>query len=145
MRQSLRDAGKHVPRSNKDTEIAYTELKNINTGEGYEEPKGEIEKVIPTEDSVVKLVSSNVYTYIGAGDEPPHMINYMGIQKFVRGQAIEVSPNVAEKIRNHRCFVKGEVDQESMFKNDELEKAKVSLQRKEDELTDAKTKLLNRA
>jgi hypothetical protein len=141
MREELREAGKPVPRSNKDLEIAYAEFKGMVTGNGVpeQEPKGVIKPV-------VKLVSSNIYTYIGAGDEPPHMINFMGLQNFVRGQPTEVNnPEVIEKVSHHACFVKGEADTELMFKNDELEKKKADEQRHIDACTQIEAERGNKA
>ena len=40
---------------------------------------------------IVELVSTNIWTYIGSGDEPPYMINFMSKQRFVRGDPVEVT------------------------------------------------------
>jgi len=95
--------------------------------------------------SIVKLASTNIYTYIGSGDEPPHMINFMGMQKFIRGQAVEVkNPVVIDKINSHRCFVKGKVDQEKLFESDEKEKARADEQRNIDQQTQARIDRVNK-
>jgi hypothetical protein len=135
MRQALRDAGKHVPRSNEDLEKAYNEA--FSRGEVMDKPIAQVEPpLLPEEEpktNIVKLASDNVWTYIGAGDTPPHMINFMGMEKFIRGQAKEVTnPKVIEKMLVSPCFVKGKVDQDLLFARDEEARQKAEKQREED-------------
>lgn len=131
MRQKLREAGHHVPRSNEETIEAYNKAfgaEDTQCGPSEATPVKEVESA-----QVIKLVSTNLWTYIGAGDTPPHMINFMGMQKFIRGQAVEVThPDVLEKIKHNPCFVKGKVDQEILFKRDEEARERVEKQRFED-------------
>lgn len=78
-------------------------------------------------------LDGDVYTYVGAGDTPPHMIKFLGIQNFIRGQATVVThPEVLDKIKNHPCFVKGEADQDVMFASDEAAAKEAQDRRDED-------------
>lgn len=124
MRKFLREKNIHVPRNNADVVEAYNKA------------FGEDKKEQP----IVKIASSNIYTYIGSGDEPPHMINFMGMQKFVRGIPVEVSPEVAKKIKNNRSFVKGKYDMELAFENDQNEKEKADKRRELDRQIDLAAK-----
>jgi len=113
-RHALKEAGKEVPRSNEDVEAAYYAMI------GEEKP----------------VAASNEVTYVGAGENPPHMIDFMGLQKFVRGQPVEVfNPVVLEKVKRHRCFVFGRVDQDELFKQDDEARAIADKQRRDDERT----------
>jgi len=123
MRAALKEAGKDVPRSNEDVEKAYLEM----TVEDRPKPEGEL------------------VTYIGSGDEPPHMIDFMGRQKFVRGQSILVTdPVVLAKIPTHKCFVFGEVNQDELFKQDDLAKKRAAKQRQLDAEKQAEAILRNK-
>jgi hypothetical protein len=74
-----------------------------------------------------------VYTYVGKGEGSPSIINLMGKQQFVRGKAQEVTdPEILAKIDGMSTFVKGEADQETLFKIDEEAKAAADAQRKAD-------------
>lgn len=127
MRVKLKEAGVTCPVSNADVVKKFNEAFSPNIMVGP--PPQDMEVIAP----VVKLVSSNIYTYIGSGDEPPHMINFMGLQNFVRGTAIEVTnPDVIAKIQNNPSFVKGEYDSDLMFESDEKEKKRAGEQRKSD-------------
>ena len=124
MREAIRAAGQHVPRSNEDVKAAYKALTDSTDN-----------KELPNNDGkVVTLVNKNIYTYVGAGDEPPHMINFMGLQKFVRGKEVEVTnPEILAKIDGNPSFIKGKADPEKMFENDEKAKKKADAQRFEDQ------------
>jgi len=112
MREALKAANITCPVSNKDVIEAYNKAFNKE---------------------VVTLASSNIYTYIGQGDEPPHMINFMGRQQFIRGTPTEVTDmGVINKIRTNPCFVAGKVDQSELFARDEAAKKQVEKQRMED-------------
>lgn len=79
-----------------------------------------------------------VYTYIGGGADSPRIINFMGRQKFVRGQATKVTePALLEKLKGHPTFVEGEADEETLFKIDEEGKAEEDAQRAQDKITNA--------
>lgn len=86
--------------------------------------------------------SGKIFTYVGAGDTPPHRIEFMGLQRFVRGQPTEViNPVVLRGIIGNPSFVEGEVDQDTLFNADEVESKKAEEQRKADKrLNDAFTK-----
>lgn len=74
-----------------------------------------------------------LFTYIGAGEDPPRKINFMGIQEFVRGKAVEVSDKlVLSKLKAHPCFVEGEVEMEKLHTQDEEAVSKADQRRKED-------------
>jgi len=126
MREKMKADGHSTPRSNEDLIEAYNRIYAVETP---------IEPSV-VEPSVVTLVSSNIYTYIGQGDSPPHLINFMGRQQFVRGTATEVTdPAVLAKIDGNGCFVKGQVDQSLMFERDEEAKKKAQAQREQDQIT----------
>ena len=130
MREKLRAAGVHVPRANLEVEKAYSMLSDEDT---------RVEDA--AEKQQIKLVSSNIYTYVGKGDTPPHRINFIGLQWFTRGEAVEVKNiEVLEKVRNNDSFRKGKVDMDEFYKFDELEAKKAELQRKQDRITDAEAK-----
>ena len=66
-----------------------------------------------TADAAVETVA-----YVGYGDEPPHMIDFLGVQRMVRGQKYpisEINPSALEKMQGHRCFVFGDFDSDDMF------------------------------
>jgi len=138
MREVLKDAGVNpVPRSNKDV-IALYNQKFSQT---------DIEDVVEkTEEKVVSIESTGrTFTYIGSGDEPPHLINFMGMQKFVRGQATKVSnPLVLAKISNNSAFVSGKIDSDLMFTRDEAEKKKANDQREKDRVMNERCELANK-
>lgn len=60
------------------------------------------------------------FTYIGGGESSPHVINFMGKQKFVRGQLTEVTdPVVLAKLDGGvSTIIEGEVDAEILHKID---------------------------
>lgn len=122
MRKALKEAGITCPVSNKDVEIAYS--KNFK-------PKEAVTDAVLNESyaaetgttSPAKLVPRETYTYIGTGANPPHLVNFMGMQNFVRGQETEVTnEKVLAKIKNSPCFVKGACDQDQMFIDDAIAK-----------------------
>ena len=83
-------------------------------------------------------VPDNSYTYVGGGEDSPRVINFMGLQKFVRGQLTEVTdPDVLKKLKNHPCFVPYEIEQEALHEADEEAKVAAENQRKEDQKINA--------
>lgn len=80
-----------------------------------------------------------IYTYVGGGEDSPRVIEFMqGKQRFVRGKATEVTdPEVLAKLKNHPCFVEGEVDMEELHEYDEKATAEANAQRKRDARTNA--------
>lgn len=131
MRKALADVVDTVPRKNDDVIALYNEKFSHNDADEINSDDIPRETVEKTDLRIVP--SDNEYTYIGAGDTPPHMINFMGMQKFTRGQVTTVTnPTVLAKIKNHTCFVKGQVDQEVLFENDEKAKKEAEHQREED-------------
>lgn len=119
MREYLKDKVKTVPRSNKDVEALYNEMNGIVT------------EIVQPE---TVAAEDNIYTYIGYGDTPPHMIKFMDIQVFTRGQPTPVTdPRVLAKIGLNRSFVKGEADMDEVFKQDELAAKRAQKQREEDQ------------
>src|SRR3990167_1394176 len=86
---------------------------------------------LPKAASAAKL-PSKVYTYIGKGEDPPRKINFMGLQEFTRGKAVEVTDQIAlGKLKTHPCFVEGEVEMEDLHDQDAEAVAKAEKQRKE--------------
>lgn len=125
MREKLADVVDTVPRSNEDMQALYAEK------------FGDV--VVESDDTVVEskplsiVKKDNIYTYIGAGETPPNIIKFMGIQVFSRGQATEVTDKrILAKIAGNASFVKGEVEAETLYDNDEKAKAKADAQREED-------------
>jgi len=78
----------------------------------------------------------NVYTYVGGGEDSPRVIDFMGLQKFVRGKPEEVTDQVVlRKVRNHPCFVEGEVEEEEIHDYDLKAKKEADAQRASDKKT----------
>lgn len=64
--------------------------------------------------------AGRVFTYIGQGEDPPRKINFMGVQEFVRGKAVEITdPAVLRKVKSNPAFKEGEVDMEALHAQDE--------------------------
>lgn len=85
--------------------------------------------------------TSAVYTYVGAGEDSPRVINLMGRQKFVRGEPTEITdPVILEKIDGMTTFVKGVVGQEDLHVIDEEGKAVADAAKKEAKAVDAQFK-----
>lgn len=119
MREKLRDVVETVPRSNDAVVALYNEK--------FPEDAQEVTEVVKP------VKSENVYTYIGSGHEPPSVIKFMGIQSFIRGKSTVVTnPVVLEKIKNHPCFVKGEVEADELVERDSKEDKRVEEQRQKD-------------
>lgn len=119
MREKLRDVVETVPRSNEAVVALYNEKFPDDVQE--------------TQQIVKPVKSENIYTYIGAGHEPPSVIKFMGIQSFIRGKATVVTnPTVLEKIKNHPCFVKGEVEADELVERDSEADRRVEEQRQKD-------------
>ncbi len=79
-----------------------------------------------------------IYTYIGKGEDSPRVINFMGKQKFIRGQATEVTdPEVLRKVKDNPTFVEGEADQETLHEIDEQARLEAEEQRLKDARTNA--------
>jgi len=118
MRAKLKDIVETVPRSNEDMVNLY--------GEKFPQ---ETTEITPT----VTKVINDVWTYIGQGDQPPHLIKFMGRQVFKRGEPTEVKdPVVLEKIKNNPCFTNQKVDTEKLYEQDETEAKKAEDQRNKD-------------
>lgn len=65
------------------------------------------------------MSKDNIFTYVGAGADSPQVINFMSKQRFVRGQATEVTdPEVLRKVVNNPTFVAGSVDAEKVHESD---------------------------
>lgn len=85
-------------------------------------------------------VSENIFTYIGGGEDSPRVINFMGLQKFVRGKPTEVTNKlVLDKLKNgtHKTIVPGTVDQEDLHEQDEEAVKEADQQRQKDKVTQA--------
>ena len=97
--------------------------------------KNKAEEASTTEEVEVRKPTKGayVYTYVGGGEGSPHMINFMGMQRFTRGVATEVTnPKVLAKIAINPCFVEGEVDMDELHKYDEEAKVIADSQRAKD-------------
>jgi hypothetical protein len=103
MRTKMREDGLTPPRSNEELIKVYNEK--------YGETK--------VEATVTNMPMQNQYTYIGAGATPPQLINFMGMQVFMRGELTTVTnPVVLGKIKGNPCFVQGEYPKEKLMEND---------------------------
>lgn len=75
-----------------------------------------------TEEPTVETTDENVryFTYIGAGEGSPYVINFMGKQRFTRGQATPVSdPELLAKLDGGiATFVEGEIEMETIHEID---------------------------
>ena len=66
-----------------------------------------------------KKVPENFFTYVGAGQSPPPVINFMGKEEFVRGEGkVVTNTEVLHKLRNHPCFINGVVSQKELYQRD---------------------------
>lgn len=84
---------------------------------------------------------ANVFTYVGGGTDSPQVINFMGKQKFVRGQLTEVTdPEVLAKIKYNPSFINGEVSQEELYEMDKDAVKKAEHRRKLDAIANAQFK-----
>lgn len=79
------------------------------------------------------------FTYIGAGENSPYVINFMGKQRFTRGQLTEVTdPELLAKLPGIATFVEGPADAETLHKIDTEAKEAADLKRAEDLVVNAK-------
>lgn len=129
MRKALKDAGHHVPRANVAVEAAYASAFNTDKIEAIPEKKPVNNK-------------ANIYTYVGSGDTPPHIVNFLGRQSFVRGIPMEVTDEmILRKIVNHPCFVAGAADPEAMHKSDqEYARLAASIRQRDREMDQAEAR-----
>ena len=134
MREFLTDKVDVVPRKNEDVIAMYDEKMGDTTG---------LEMAVSKESNIEQ--TGEEYTYVGYGDTPPHMIKFMGIQMFVRGQSVRVTDErVLAKIGTNRSFVKGKADMEEVFKQDEVAAKRAEKQREEDVKTQIMVERANR-
>lgn len=130
MREELATVVDTVPRKNEDVIAMYNE--KFKTIDSHDEISNAADVSLGNVIAMQKP-SDNTYTYVGAGEEPPHQIKFMDIQVFTRGQATEVTnPAVLAKIKTNRSFVKGSVDADTMYEADQKAKKEADLQREED-------------
>lgn len=81
----------------------------------------------------VKVEKGVTITYVGAGEDSPRVINFMGIHKFVRGKAQQISDEfLLSKIRGNPTFVEGTVDEELLHEIDEEASADAKAQKASD-------------
>lgn len=133
MREILKTQVESIPRSNIDVVKLYNKLNDAD----HPVPEQPVQ-----EQSVER---GEEYTYIGSGDTPPHMIKYMSIQTFVRGNPVRVTdPRVLAKIATNRSFVKGKADMEKVFEQDEIAAKRAQKQREEDLKTQIAVERQNR-
>ena len=96
------------------------------------------EVIETTEEKPSKKGKGAIYTYVGGGEDSPRVINFMGRQKFVRGEATEVTDQeLLKKIVGNPTFVEGEVALEELHEYDEEAKKEAEAQRKKDARTNA--------
>lgn len=64
-------------------------------------------------------VKGKAFTYVGGGEDSPRTINFMGLQQFTRGKAVEVThPDVLAKLQDHPTFVEGEISLDELDEYD---------------------------
>ena len=81
---------------------------------------------------------ARAFTYIGQGEGSPHVINFMGKQKFVRGQLTEVTDGeLLAKLPGVATFIEGPVEVESLHNMDADAKEKADKKRSEDVIINA--------
>lgn len=98
------------------------------------EPLEEAEGTEP----ILHEIEPEIYTYVGKGADSPRVIDFMGMQRFVRGEATEVTnPVVLAKLKGHPTFVEGEVGQEQLHNIDEEGAASEKQQRAKDAAIEA--------
>jgi len=150
-RAKLQEAGLSVPRSNEDVDKAFDEA--VEAGMVQVDPETPAPPAPPappaappeptqstepveTEKTdeedydtppMPKGEGGEVFTYVGAGTEPPFMIDFMGLQKFVRGTPERVKNEVVlKKIRHNPSFVAGIVSRKVLFANDQAAMARAA-------------------
>lgn len=90
------------------------------------------------EDNAEKSEEARTFTYIGAGEDSPRSINFMGKQQFTRGKSVNISdPELIGKLIGNPTFVEGEADQDLLDMIDEEAKLDADKQRKDDARTQA--------
>jgi len=68
-----------------------------------------------------------IYTYIGGGDSPPQVTNFMGKQEFIIGEPVDVTnPELLKKLEGNPCFTMGKVEMRKIIKATEEAKVKAS-------------------
>lgn len=101
--------------------------------------KKEVAAVQPEQDPSAEGQGARAFTYIGAGDSSPYVINLMGKQKFVRGQLTEVTdPALLAKLPGMSTFIEGPADAELLHKIDQEGKDRYEAQRQVDQLANSK-------
>jgi len=79
------------------------------------------------------------YTYIGGGDTPPQMTNFMDRQEFMIGEETEVTdPELLAKLKGNQCFVQGKVDRREIIKQAKEAQDKAAAQVAEDKIVNAR-------
>jgi len=143
MREELKAADKHVPRSNADLISAYNDFKGVSLDF---EPVNNVVELVKSEPEIEVIEAESVdevWTYIGAGHQPPQVINFMGRESFTRGVAKNVTDNkvLAELNKNgNKSFVSGRVNPEDIIKQDEAEEKIYQHKLREDALLQSKMK-----
>ena len=80
-----------------------------------------------------------IYTYIGQGEDAPAMINFMGRQEFMIGEAVDVTnETLLEKLKGNQSFKEGEVDRKVIIKAAQKAKEKANERRKDDKELNAR-------
>lgn len=100
-----------------------------------------------TEDTLTlkksEKVETRTFTYIGAGEDSPNVIKFMGKVDMVRGEPVEipVTPEfkvVLEKLKGVSTVIEGKVERKQLQENDIKAKEKADKQRAEDKVTNQK-------
>lgn len=98
--------------------------------------KQDEEAYIEVDATTAPEVEGTMFTYVGGGEDSPRVINFMGVQEFVRGKAVKVTnPEVLKKIRNNPTFYEGVVEEEELHEHDVEAKKEADKQRKQDKRT----------
>ena len=113
-------------RKSKQEEVQTEDVVEIQVADG--------ETLFVSEADIEEL-AENVFTYVGAGESPPTVINFMGAQEFVRGEPVLVTnEDLLKKIINNPSFVRGTVDMRALHDGDKQAAREAAEKRKRDTL-----------
>lgn len=108
---------------------------DVQVEEDVVEVQSEDGETLVTSEEDVEEVPENVFTYVGAGESPPTVINFMGVQEFVRGEPVLVTnEELLKKIVNNPSFVRGTVDMRTLHEGDKQAAREAAEKRKRDAL-----------
>lgn len=132
-------SGGNITKGDVEKYIAARDEEESETEETEEED--DAEEAETTEEVEDVPEDATIITYIGQGEDPPRVINFMGRQKFVRGKPTPVTDqSLLMKIADNPCFVEGEVSAEELHDSDEEAREAAEEQRAKDKAKNARFK-----